>query len=92
MTYIIVGRRKLTIEFIIAVTSYLFTFLMGHFVTLRPGIESIIFYVVGLYTTLMYIAITFSDPGWLSEKQKARINKLVSFKSRIHHPFLFSFS
>jgi hypothetical protein len=79
MAYIIVGQRKLGIEFMIAMCSYFGTFFMGHFVTLRPGIESIVFYVVGVYNILMYLAITLSDPGWLDEKQKGRINKLVSF-------------
>ncbi len=68
MTYIIVGKRKLGIEFMIAFASYLFTFFMGHYVTVRPGIEAIIFYVVGLYNVMMYIAISWSDPGWLDEK------------------------
>jgi len=68
MTYIIVGRRKLGIEYMIAVFSYLFTFFMGHYVTLLPGIEAIIFYVVGIYNVIMYIAIQWSDPGWLDDK------------------------
>ena len=68
MTYIIVGKRKLGIEFMIAMASYLFTFFMGHYVTVGPGLEALIFYVVGLYNIMMYIAIQCSDPGWLDEK------------------------
>jgi hypothetical protein len=68
MTYIIVGKRKLGIEFMIAVASYLFTFLMGHYVILGPGIEALIFYVVGLYNIMMYVAIQWADPGWLDDK------------------------
>jgi hypothetical protein len=52
----------------IAFASYLFTFLMGHYVTVGPGIEAMIFYVVGLYNLMMYFAIQWSDPGWLDEK------------------------
>ncbi len=44
------------------------TFFMGHFVTLREGLESFVFYVVGIYNVLMYVAIATSDPGWLKEK------------------------
>ena len=77
MAYIIIGQRKLGIEFMIAIGSYFSTFLMGHFVTLRSGIESYVFYVVGIYNVLMYVAIAFSDPGWLDASQKQRINKLV---------------
>lgn len=68
MTYIIVGDRKLGIEFMIAIASYLFTLFMGHFVTVREGIEAIVFYTVGIYNILMYIAIQWSDPGWLDDK------------------------
>jgi len=67
MAYIIVGQRKLGIEFMIAIISYFSTFLMGHFVTLRPGIESIVFYVVGIYNVMMYVAIAFSNPGQLED-------------------------
>jgi hypothetical protein len=68
VAYIIVGHKKLGAEFLIAMISYLGTFLMGHFVTLRPGIESVIFYVVGCYNIIMHLAIACSDPGWLDEK------------------------
>jgi hypothetical protein len=78
MAYIIVGQRKLGIEFMIALVSYFATFFLGHFLTLREGLESQVFYVVGIYNVLMYIAIAFSDPGWLEERQKSKINKLVS--------------
>jgi hypothetical protein len=77
--YIIVGHKKLGIEFMIAMASYLGTFLMGHFVTLRPGIESVIFYVVGFYNIVMHCVIACSDPGWLDAKQKDRINRMVSY-------------
>lgn len=66
MAYIIVGQRKFGLEFLIAVSSYVATFLMGHFVTLRDGLESYVYYVVGIYNVLMYIAISFSNPGWIS--------------------------
>lgn len=78
MAYIIVGQRKLGLEFMIAILSYIGTFLMGHFVTLRSGVESVVFYIVGIYNVLMYIAIAFSNPGWLDERHKNKINKLVS--------------
>jgi len=58
----------LRIEFFIAIASYIMTFFMGHFVTLREGLESFVFYVVGIYNVLMYVAIATSDPGWLKEK------------------------
>jgi len=77
MAYIIVGQRKLGIECMIAIVSIFSTFFMGHFVTLRGGLESWVFYVVGIYNLCMYVAIAFSDPGWLEEKQKKRINSLV---------------
>ena len=88
--YIIVGHKKLGVEFMIAMTSYVGTFLMGHFVTLRSGIESYIFYVVGVYNIVMHLAIACSDPGWLDTKQKDRINRLVSltishFKSTLNY-------
>lgn len=70
MAYIIVGQRKLGPEFLIAIGSYIATFLLGHFVTLREGVESYVFYVVGIYNVLMYVAIAFSDPGWIDKKQK----------------------
>jgi hypothetical protein len=66
--YIIVGHKKLGIEFMIAFVSYLGTFLMGHFVTLREGIEAYIFYVVGVYNVVMHLVIACSDPGWLDSK------------------------
>ena len=62
----------------LAILSYAGTFMMGHFVTLWSGVESVVFYVVGIYNILMYIAIAFSNPGWLDEKQKNQINRLVS--------------
>jgi hypothetical protein len=70
MAYIIVGHRKLGPEALIAIGSYFATFFMGHFVTLRDGLESYVFYVVGFYNILMYLAIAMSDPGWLEHKQK----------------------
>jgi hypothetical protein len=62
----------------IGILSYCFSFFMGHFVTLRGGFESVVFYVVGIYNVLMYLAIATSDPGWLSDEQKQKINKVVS--------------
>jgi hypothetical protein len=88
MAYIIVGHKKLGIEFMIAIVSYFATFLMGHFVTLRPGIESVIFYVVGLYNILMYLAISLSDPGRVKEKQKDKINRLVSKEESINQSII----
>lgn len=82
--YIIVGHKKLGVEFMIAMLSYMWTFLMGHFVTLRPGIESAIFYIVGFYNVVMHLVIASSDPGWLDDNQKDRINRLVS------HTFIFT--
>ena len=60
---------------------------MGHFVTLRSGLESVVFYVVGIYNVLMYIAIAFSNPGWLDEKQKNQTNRLVSDKPLLKSAF-----
>ena len=77
MAYIIIGQRKLGLEFMIAVASFFGTLLHGHFVTSREGLESVTLYIVGLYNVLMYIAIAFSDPGWLDEAQKTKINSLV---------------
>lgn len=78
VAYIIVGHKKLGIEFMVAIISYFGTLFMGHFVFLRPGIESLIFYTVGIYNILLYFAISSSDPGWVDDKQKAKINRLVS--------------
>ena len=82
--YIIVGHKKLGIEFMIAFLSYLGTFLMGHYVTLRPGIESYIFYVVAFYNIILHLGIACSDPGWIDERQKDRINRLVSLHTHPH--------
>ena len=78
MAYIIVGNKKLEIKFLIAFISYFATFILSHMITLRPGIEAYIFYIVGVYNVVIYISISFSNPGWLDEKQKNQINRLVS--------------
>jgi hypothetical protein len=75
-----VGKRKLGLEFMIAAGSFLATFLLGHFVTARPGGEAIVFYIVGIYSMLIYLATGFTDPGWLSTAQKKNINQLVRSK------------
>lgn len=64
--YIIVGKRRLGMEFMIALISYIASFLLGHWVTALPGLERTVFYIVGTYNVLMYLMIAFSDPGWLS--------------------------
>jgi hypothetical protein len=69
MAYLIIGSRKLGTEAIIAIGSYFWTFFMGHLVTLREGpdyfLENLVYYVVGVYGMMMYLAIVLSDPGWI---------------------------
>lgn len=81
MTYIIVGKKKLGIEFLFALSSFLYTFLMTHYVTLKAGEpENIWFYFVSAYVFLLFFAITCSNPGNLDDKHKRIINQRVSFK------------
>jgi hypothetical protein len=68
MAYIIVGNKRLGTEFMLAFISYFATFFFSHKITLRPGIEAYIFYIVGIYNIIIYIAISFADPGWLDDK------------------------
>lgn len=77
-SYILIGQRRIGLEFIIVWLSYFSTFLLGHWVTAQPGIESIVFYVVGIYNVLIFLAIRLADPGWLTTEQKHRVNHLVS--------------
>lgn len=74
MTYIIVGQKILGIEFMCAIFSYILTVFVNHKWTLRSGTESFVFYVVAIYNVLMYCNIALSDPGWLEESQKQKIN------------------
>lgn len=78
MAYIIVGNKKLGVEFMLAFISYFGTFIVSHMITLRAGLEAYIFYIVGVYNIIIYISISCANPGWLDEKQKNQINRLVS--------------
>lgn len=71
MTYLRVGDKKLGVEFAFAQLSYLAIFLITHFVTLRSGLESYLFYGLSLYVWVLYVNIAFCNPGRLTESQKA---------------------
>lgn len=57
-----------------AMFSFGIIILVNHFLILRSGLEAIIFYVMATYHLIMYYQIAVSDPGWVSEAYKARIN------------------
>lgn len=84
-SYILIGKRRLGLEFIIIWFSYIGTFLLGHWVTALPGLERAVFYVVGGYNVIMFFAIALADPGWLSQEQKNKVNNLVSDLICGHH-------
>lgn len=70
MAYITIGSKRLGIEFAFAMTSYALIIAVNHYVTLRSGIESFIFYVVAIYNWLMYCNIAFSNPGRINDSYK----------------------
>ncbi len=76
-SYILIGKRRVGLEFIMVWISYVGTFLLGHWVTALPGLEKTVFYVVGAYNVIIFFAIGLADPGWLSQEQKNKLNNLV---------------
>ena len=75
MTYIIVGKKKLGIEFMYGLISYIFTFCMGHHVTLIPDQpENLWFYMISAYVAALSVGVIFSNPGFLTDKEKRIIN------------------
>lgn len=80
MTYIIIGKKKLGVEFMYGVVSFLFTFFMGHNVTMIPDQpENIWFYMTSAYVCALYASVVFANPGFLTEKEKRLINQKVRF-------------
>ena len=76
--YLLLGTKKLGLDFLFAQSTYFLILTVNHFVTLRSGAECVWFYTVATYNLLMYINIAFSNPGWLDEPHKKKINEFVS--------------
>ena len=68
MVYLNLFNKKLGIEFLYAMFSYLFTLLVTYYVTLSTStLESWLFYVIAVYEITIYFNVSMSDPGRLDE-------------------------
>jgi hypothetical protein len=81
MTYFIVGKRILGIEFFYGIFSYFFIFFMHHKLLMLPGQPiNFFFYLLSMYEAMLFLGLVRSNPGRLAAKHKRIINQSVSLQ------------
>ena len=79
MTFLIVGQRRVSVEFVYGVISYFFILCMHHYLIMKPGeLINFCLYLLSLYVAMLFIGLVRSNPGHLNESHKKATNQCVT--------------